>query len=319
MQERLTILATRVSSTADYRTSINSLLPFSEAEYVPLKPGPGPGDIRIFSSQKVSVLGAEIHTPSVMTSITHGDRAVFWFVERACEGRVNGRDICRDSLYVARQQDGLYITGGARRAVAIAIPRIVLVETIAALRGGEPEEVMLDGMELRLSPEVGARFRSGVSALLVSGIEAKLSGEVPFNLPDPSDAILGLVTDAYLWATPAQMRDERAVEPERIVRRAEERFFQSSAQPASPADLCAAAGVSQSTLHRAFRSVCDLSPLDYFYKRRLCKARRLLLHADKRRGEVKRAALEVGLTEFGRFSVEYRALFGESPSATLRA
>ena len=36
------------------------------------------------------------------------------------------------------------------------------------------------------------------------------------------------------------------------------------------------------------------------------------------RSPVKQAALSVGLTELGRFSIEYKALlFGHSPSATL--
>ncbi len=83
------------------------------------------------------------------------------------------------------------------------------------------------------------------------------------------------------------------------------------------ADLCCAAGVSQSTLYRAFDAVCGEPPLSYFHKRRLADARRSLTNLPACRGAVKRAALAAGLTEFGRFSVEYRELFGESPSATL--
>ena len=63
--------------------------------------------------------------------------------------------------------------------------------------------------------------------------------------------------------------------------------------------------------------MCDVSPLAYFHKRRLGNARRNLIHSAPGRGAVKNAALSAGLTELGRFSVEYRKLFGESPSATL--
>jgi AraC-like DNA-binding protein len=66
-----------------------------------------------------------------------------------------------------------------------------------------------------------------------------------------------------------------------------------------------------------------MSPLKFFKIRRLCRARHTLLQGAVERGAdrgaVKRAALDAGLTELGRFSVEYRALFGEPPSVTLHA
>ena len=85
----------------------------------------------------------------------------------------------------------------------------------------------------------------------------------------------------------------------------------------SLADLCAAASVSKSTLYLAFQRVCGQPPLEYFYRRRLTRARLSLLESSPQRGAVKRAALDTGFTELGRFAVEYRRLFGESPSATL--
>ena len=91
--------------------------------------------------------------------------------------------------------------------------------------------------------------------------------------------------------------------PQRIVRLAEEG--------------CTAAGVSKNTLYPAFHSVCGESPLAYFHKRQLTQVRSVLINSEPARGRVKRAALGVGFTELGRFAVEYRRLFGESPSATL--
>lgn len=89
-------------------------------------------------------------------------------------------------------------------------------------------------------------------------------------------------------------------------------------KPVSLADLCQAAGVSKTSLYNAFHQICGESPLDYFRKRQLMQARSILLNTNPRWGAIKRAALSVGLTEFGRFSVEYRQVFGESPSATLK-
>jgi len=47
-------------------------------------------------------------------------------------------------------------------------------------------------------------------------------------------------------------------------------------------------------------------------------ARRALSRADSARTTVTAIALDHGFGELGRFSVQYRRLFGESPSETLR-
>jgi AraC-like DNA-binding protein len=50
---------------------------------------------------------------------------------------------------------------------------------------------------------------------------------------------------------------------------------------------------------------------------RLSQARRALLGADAKRATVTEIATCFGFVELGRFSVEYRKVFGESPSQTL--
>jgi AraC-like DNA-binding protein len=51
--------------------------------------------------------------------------------------------------------------------------------------------------------------------------------------------------------------------------------------------------------------------------KRLSEARRALLAADCKRVTVTEIATSFGFLELGRFSVEYRKVFGENPSQTL--
>ncbi|MDJ0840874.1 MAG: helix-turn-helix domain-containing protein [Acidobacteriota bacterium] len=85
------------------------------------------------------------------------------------------------------------------------------------------------------------------------------------------------------------------------------------------ADLCASVEVGLRTLQRCFAACFQISPSDYIKMRRLSAARRELMTADTERNTVTTIALDNGFTHLGRFAVEYRAFFGESPRETLAA
>jgi AraC-like DNA-binding protein len=61
-----------------------------------------------------------------------------------------------------------------------------------------------------------------------------------------------------------------------------------------------------------------MGPLRYLWLRRMEQARRALAICDPTAATVTEIATNYGFWELGRFSVTYRTLFGESPSATLR-
>jgi transcriptional regulator GlxA family with amidase domain len=82
------------------------------------------------------------------------------------------------------------------------------------------------------------------------------------------------------------------------------------------ADTCQALAVSQRTLARALRAIHGTTPSRYLHALRLSEARRAL--RDGPSESVTQVALRFGFHELGRFAVDYRAAFGESPSDTLR-
>ena len=83
------------------------------------------------------------------------------------------------------------------------------------------------------------------------------------------------------------------------------------------AEICAAVGVSERTLRLICQEHLGMGPIRYLWLRRMNLARNALVLADPTKATVTEIATEFGFWELGRFSGEYRALFGESPSASL--
>ena len=84
------------------------------------------------------------------------------------------------------------------------------------------------------------------------------------------------------------------------------------------ADVCAAMGVTQRTLVRAFRAVHGTTPSHRLRMLRLTEARDALLSVRARTETVTDVAMRLGFVQLGRFAADYRDVFGENPSETLR-
>jgi AraC-like DNA-binding protein len=82
-------------------------------------------------------------------------------------------------------------------------------------------------------------------------------------------------------------------------------------------ELCAEVGASNRTLRTCCQEHLGMSPTRYLWLRRMNLARRALRVADPATATVTEIATNYGFWELGRFSVAYRSLFGESPSASL--
>jgi AraC-like DNA-binding protein len=82
-------------------------------------------------------------------------------------------------------------------------------------------------------------------------------------------------------------------------------------------ELCTAIGVPERTLRIYCAEFLGCGPIEYARLRRLNRARSTLLRADHDATSVAEIARSHGFLEPGRFAVTYRALFGESPLATL--
>lgn len=99
---------------------------------------------------------------------------------------------------------------------------------------------------------------------------------------------------------------------------AAEQFMRANAHlPLSLGDVCQAAGVNARTLQHSFRRKRGCTPMEFLRNVRMDQVRNGLLQPGESTS-VSGEASRWGFLHFGRFSGEYREVYGELPSETLR-
>jgi AraC-like DNA-binding protein len=130
---------------------------------------------------------------------------------------------------------------------------------------------------------------------------------------------------ALLHAMVACLREPAAVQTSwgvlrhvAIIARFEELLAANYDRPLHLPEICAAIGASERTLRVSCMEHFGMGPVRYLWLRRMHLARRSLIQTAPGTATVTDIATANGFWELGRFAVEYRALFGEAPSASLR-
>jgi AraC-like DNA-binding protein len=264
----------------------------------------------------------EIHRPAMVWTTAFEPQFVVFALPIRWEGELayNGEPVRRGDLFRFSDPGGYFGRNaqGGREVISAGLSRQTVLETLAMLRGVDADDVEIGNGALPLGETTADWLRATLAQLIDDTIAHPDVLEDALLVTRRASDIETLLLDALAAAMESSRGSVRSyLYPSKIVRRVEEYFLESPHRKVSLADLCAAAGVSAPTLYKAFDAVCDITPLKYLRLRRLSLARSTLRKATPHRGIVKDAALGLGLTELGRFAVEYRALFGETPSATL--
>lgn len=116
--------------------------------------------------------------------------------------------------------------------------------------------------------------------------------------------------------TEALRRAAKPVAP-RDVKRALEYMDAQLGSPISIADIAETSGIAGRTLFKHFQDFHGISPMRYVRNARFAKVREALMRAEPEES-VTAIAMNWGFSHMGRFALEYRKRFGESPSESLR-
>jgi len=103
-----------------------------------------------------------------------------------------------------------------------------------------------------------------------------------------------------------------------VVRRAEQFMRDHIAEPIGLHDICVAARASERTVEYAFKEMYGLGAKKFLQILRLNEARRLFRVSQGAIVSVQDIAAATGFWHMGHFSANYRRLFGEAPTETIR-
>ena len=182
----------------------------------------------------------------------------------------------------------------------------------------------LTGRVLPVTPGKVLRPPAGLGMRLLSAIEAALrvSTKMPDAFASPQTAhalgdtllrlmVMCLVHDeARLESSPQHRRAA-------IAKKFTAEIEANLDRPLLIPEVCRNIGVPERTLRNLCQEHLGMSPHQFLALRRLHLVRQILLRSDSHSMTVTEAITSHGIWEFGRFAGSYRALFGESPSATL--
>jgi AraC family transcriptional regulator, ethanolamine operon transcriptional activator len=131
-------------------------------------------------------------------------------------------------------------------------------------------------------------------------------------------SLLNSLITAIAGANNKTSLSEKAKPSRKIMRMALEHVRRNNWRTLLVSDLARAARITERTLHRSFNQQLGIGPARYLKLRQLNIVRRALRSKLDSPEKVSDIMCEIGVSEFGRFAGEYRALFGESPSKTRR-
>lgn len=225
---------------------------------------------------------------------------------------VSNRDF---GLIVSPDENQELVIGGNCRKVLIAISRHSMRSCLEELLQSRSE------LPIRFDPLMDARdgavaswWRTACYLQEEMSRSQALYGHSAFARDMESALIKGLILSQPNNYSAALLRARATKIPHYLVR-AKAVIEERSAEDLRLEDIETCAGVSRVKLFEGFKRYFDTTPMAYLKRYRLEAVRRAILSEPCAR-QISVIAMNWGFTHLGRFSSEYKKLFGESPSVT---
>jgi AraC-like DNA-binding protein len=299
--------------------SCQAAILFGDVEILPTTRETFQAEITQVGTDRLSMQHFHVSSPQVCTIAYKPGRQSIDFLTEAnssplqhCGVEVLPGDIIVDALDIAHRRSGPNLDYGS-----MSLPIDELHTAFSAIMGGDL--VQTTGQPIiHPLPELMSRL------LKLHKVVGQLAHEAPDILQIPE--VLRALENELVHTMTRCLAESRVIETstghrrhKAIIARFEEFLAANSDRPLYLTEICAGIGVAERTLRGACEEHVGMGPIRFLTLRRMHLVRRALLQADPSKSTVTRVVTDHGFWELGRFSVSYRALFGESPSETLQS
>ena len=309
--------ASRIFEFDDPYSYQKAIRGYADVEVVPTTKGHFHAELMQIDLHRLCIQRSRERLPQITRASLEADRVAISFPIGTSGYRYRGTEILPGEIVVEDQDSAHYLSLAPCRWGDMSLTRADLA---AAGRGGVGRELTAPSVAYNIRPASAL-----MSRLLRLHQEVEhLAKTAPDKLAHPrvarslEEALIHVMIGCLTEGTAIEV-DSRARFHSVAISRFEEFLATSCGQPVYIGEICAATGVSESTLRRCCHEHLGIGPVHYLWLRRMHLARVSLMHADPTTTTVTSVATDYGFWELSRFSVEYRKLFGESPSASLRA
>lgn len=234
------------------------------------------------------------------------------------ESRFNGRAWC-GQIIALRGEQAFEAFVMPMKMLVVALSRSFVIDYLLEVEGANADDWLLDGArQLLVTDSRRMHIIDSLTGLLNA---CDVDG---FHLSEPSiqrallNATMEVLAALILGNLAPSRRISCEVSRAQVVRRARDYLVGRIEEPVQVLDVCRALNVSRRTLQYSFQDVLKLNPVAYLRLLRLNGARRDLTNVQRHPVQVKDVVARWGFWHLSRFSAEYRQLFHELPSETLR-
>lgn len=248
-----------------------------------------------------------------------GSRTIGVTLDATGDGMFSGTTLDRGSLFTLGGGESLdFRTPKQLDIIAVSADASELQEYSRAIWGMDIEAKLSVPGVLRHSANASYGLSSFL-ALLLSSIK-----EAPGILNSPQTRKVieqDIFNHLVLAINSAAGCDQTVLAASRksVVDKAKAYVLENHDEPITIPDLCLALNISRRTLQYSFESVLGINPVAYLRAIRLNRVRRALKENDALTPmTVADIAARWGFWHLSKFSANYKAMFGELPSATLR-
>jgi len=236
------------------------------------------------------------------------------------DGRISGKKFDKNTMIVLTNEHELdFRTPDELIAAALVVDIRTLTQYFPAFDGTSPLDSAMQNCFAAIEPAILDRLRNYINAIFS---ELQL-GQIDLSYPAARKVFYNELIGNFLQTLESLNSVDQTIPRSALMRlktvnKAIEHMRSHMEEAISIIDVCAVLHVEQRVLNYCFQEVIGMSPISYLKYLRLNKVRRELLRVSSASCNIGNIAASSGFWHLSRFSNEYRKLFGELPSNTVR-